>query len=171
MPPHDTHQRYVELFKKHTDEIDPLQHVILSGHLIIETALNNIVSLIFFHPEHIEEGRFRFEQKVRMARAFALRKDQDNVWDLIFAINSLRNDIAHNLTGEKRKSRMERVRDLLLVQPPLSGAIAVKKGSDEEVARYACAFCTGFLASLESDTRSLRRYINSLDAVLNPNEM
>ena len=105
--------------------------MILSGHLIIETALNNIVSLIFFHPEHIEEGRFRFEQKVRMARAFALRKDRDNVWDLIFAINSLRNDIAHNLTGEKRRLRMERVRDLLLVQPPLSGAIAVKKGSDE----------------------------------------
>ncbi len=163
-------QKYLELFAKHTGEIDELQQAILTGHLIIETVLNNVISTIFFHPDYIEEGRFRFEQKVRIARAYALRKDEDDIWDLILAVNSLRNEIAHNLESEKRNAKMGRVRELLINDPALASAKTLKKAPDKEIAGYACALCTGYLATLEEDTRSLRRKIDALDAVLNPDK-
>jgi hypothetical protein len=159
--PDNEKQNYIELFAKHTKEIDKLQQAVLTGHLIIETALNNIISVIFFHPDHIDDGRFRFEQKVRIARAYALRKDKDDIWDLILAINSLRNEIAHNLQSEKRKTKMDRVRQLFLNDPTVASAF--KQFSDPEIAEFACALCTGYLASLEGDTRSLRREIDRLD--------
>jgi len=77
-------KKYVQLFEKEMAEVDPLQQVVLKGHLIIEAALDNIISIIFFHPQHVLNGRFTFLHKVQLARAYGLRKDTNTIWNLIY---------------------------------------------------------------------------------------
>ena len=163
--------KYVEMFEKHISEIDPLQLTILNGHLIIESALDNILSTIFFHPEHIEEAELEFNQKVHVARSYALRKNKEPVWNLILVINAVRNEIAHNLgEGMKREKKMARLRRLYLAHVSAEDAKKREDAADYVIAALACVSCIGFLGMFEDDMRGLRGHIDALDAGMNPNE-
>ena len=109
--------KYAALFDEKMAQTDPLLQAVLTGHLIIETALDNILALVFFHPEHVfKEARLSFSQKVHVVRAYGLRKHDNSIWDLILAVNSVRNEIAHNLAGEKRDARRQQLRSLLMAE-------------------------------------------------------
>jgi hypothetical protein len=114
VPPHM--ERYNAEFEKQLGQVDELQQYILKGHLIIESALDNIINLIFFHPEHIHDARFGFVHKVNMARAYGLRKHKASLWNLILSINAVRNEIAHQLAGEKRERKMAQLRRLYIAE-------------------------------------------------------
>src|SRR5262245_11506894 len=103
-------RKYYAAFEQHFSQVDEVAQSVLKGHLVIEQALDNILATMFFHPEHIALGRFTFAQKVNIARAFCLRKDKLSPWQQILALNSLRNEIAHNLESEERTKKMDRVR-------------------------------------------------------------
>jgi hypothetical protein len=96
-----THE-YLEQFSAYMGDVDELAQVILKGHLIIEGVLDNILELVFFHPEHLANARLSFNQKVNLARAYCLRKNQLSMWRLVTMINTIRNQIAHSLHHPKR---------------------------------------------------------------------
>src|ERR1700694_1634976 len=100
-------QKYFDAFGDYVHKVDPLALVILKGHLIVESALDNILSVLFFYPEHLREARLGFVQKVHIVRAFALRKNKAPIWPIILAVNELRNEITHNLAGERRKKKTD----------------------------------------------------------------
>jgi hypothetical protein len=161
--PHLT--KYVEAFKEHLSHVDELAQVVLKGHLLIESALNNIIETIFFHPEHILERRFQCHQKLAICRALCLRKDKERTWDLIEAINTLRNDVAHDLEGKKRKGRMDRLRQIY-VEEGYPTKLKDKEIDELTLVAYACAACSGFLGTFEHDIKALRGYMNALDNLL-----
>jgi hypothetical protein len=161
--------KYSELFEEHLAMIDRLQVIVLNGHLIVESAIDNIIALMLFHPEHIQKARLEFSQKVQLARGYALRKNKDGIWGLILTIGEVRNEAAHNLTEARQNEKMAQLRRLYFREAPEMEKLH-EGASDEEIAYYACGFCTGFLGTLEHDTKSLRRLIDGLDAVLNPEE-
>jgi len=169
--------KYAKMFEKEMGEIDPLQQIVLKGHLIIEAALDNILSTIFFHAEHVFRGRFTFMQKVQMARAFGLRKDKNTIWNVILSINEVRNEVAHNLAGDKRETKLKQLRRLFLMEMTEEMRGTLEKGgikltdlSSEVVVAHSCTLCTGFLGAYEDDISALRRIIDSLDHGLNPNQ-
>jgi hypothetical protein len=45
--------------------------VVLKGHLLIEEALDGIISNFVFHSERIGEARLSFAQKVNLARSMS----------------------------------------------------------------------------------------------------
>lgn len=61
--------KYVQQFKKHLDEVDAFTLVVLKSHLIMESAIDNVLRLIFFHPDIILDARMNFFQKVEIVRA------------------------------------------------------------------------------------------------------
>jgi hypothetical protein len=88
--------KYVQQFKNHLEGVDAFTLVVLKSHLIMESAIENIIRLIFFHPDIILDARMNFFQKVEIVRAYALRKDEMSIWKLMHAIADLRNEVAHS---------------------------------------------------------------------------
>lgn len=159
--------KYVQQFKKHLEEMDELVQIVLKGHLIMESAIDNIIALIFFHPELILDARINFFLKVQMVRAYALHEKDMSIWKLVLAISELRNEIAHNLDGKKREARLAAVRKLYLSEAP-DFAEAHKDYPDHIIVLLACSMCTGFLGVFEEDITALRNHINALAAATVP---
>lgn len=167
--------KYRQMFEREMSHSDPLQQSVLKGHLIIEAALDNILSTIFFHPEHVFKGRFSFMQKVQMARAYGLRKDTNTIWQLILSVNEVRNEVAHNLAGERRDVKLKQLRRLLEAEMTNEMRCGLAKGgmnltglADDAVVVYSCMLCTGFLGTFEDDVSALRNIIDGLDHILSP---
>jgi hypothetical protein len=157
--------KYRAEYEKHLGEVDEVALHILKGHLIIESVLDNLLAQIFFYPKYI---RLSFTQKAQLARAYALRKNEFPIWNFLTAINEMRNAIAHSLSGERRARKMEQVRRLYFTEMGKEFAASRHGYPDHLIVVMACSLCTGFLGTLEDDTKSLRRHIDTLDAVLNP---
>lgn len=130
---------------------------ILKCQLIVERTLDNIIS-------------FTFAEKTRIARAYRLRKDGLPVWQQIGAINALRNDVAHNLAGEKRGERVRHLRQLYLSQLKPAQRSEREKVSDADIVVFACADAVGFLAAFEEDLVALRDLLDAFDAARNPDQ-
>lgn len=149
--------------------VDEVAHVLLKGHLLLEETLSAVLDQYVFHREHLEDARLTFAQKVQLARAFCLRKNTLGEWELVLAINALRNDLAHRLNSSGREAKLARVRDLY-VRETASFARPEdrKKWTDVVVLLNACGHCAGFLSTFLADSREFRRMVHSMDRQINP---
>ncbi|WP_271532223.1 hypothetical protein [Bradyrhizobium sp. CCBAU 25338] len=157
-----TEDKYVQQFQKHLAEVDPFILVVLKSHLIMESVVDNVIRLIFFHPDILLDARMNFFHKVEILRAYALREDEMSIWQLMHAIAELRNEIAHNLEPKKRESRIAKVRKLYLSEASPEHAKEHKDAEDGEIVIYASSLCTGFLGEFEKDIGSLRGMIDKI---------
>jgi hypothetical protein len=156
-------------FREEMANVDEVVHVLLKGHLLIEEALTRILEQYVFHREHLTEARLTFNQKVLLGRSLCLRKNNVGEWDLISAINSLRNELAHRLNSPDREKKLKRVQDLYFREAVNPERIEeLKKESSAAIVLTACAHCAGFLASFEGDSKSFRRMVHSTDRGMNP---
>jgi hypothetical protein len=160
--------KYTKWFQEELAVVDTVAQVTLKGHLRIEELLEEILSLYFFHTEHLEEANLRFYQKLSIARGLALRKNQISIWKLIGAINSLRNELAHSKNGPKRQQKIALIRQLYLDETKevtdLSGYAELP---DEQVIAYACAVSIGFLHIFLEDSKAFKNLVMALDKNLN----
>ena len=160
----------LKAFESEMKQVDALVHVLLKGHLLIEEALSRIIEQYVFHAEHLREARLTFNQKLLVARALCLRKARLGEWELLTALNKLRNEIAHKLQSGERDKKVGRVKALYFREAPLGSELSrAKKLPDETIILNACAHCYGFLGRFLTDSRSFRGIIHSLDRGLNPN--
>jgi len=153
------------------NQIDEVAHVLLKGHLLIEEALTRIIEKFTYHPQHLTEANLRFFQKVQIARALCLRKDQFGEWELILAINSLRNEVAHKLQSPNRDKKFDRVKEVYFREVAgFPEAAERRNASDATILMFACGHCTGFLGTYEEDAKSFRKMVHSMDRVMNPDQ-
>lgn len=168
--------KYAKLFHEKMSQTDPMLQAVLTGHLIIETALDNILAVVFFHPEHVfREAKLSFAQKVHIVRAYGLRKHDNSMWDMILTVNTVRNELAHNLEGEKKAARLKKLRDVFVAEATGEMRRTLEKEwksleyiPDPVIAMWSCSLCTGFLGSFEEDVTSLRGILDALDEGMNP---
>jgi hypothetical protein len=159
----------LERFRTEMENVDEVAHVLLKGHLLLEESLSAILDQYVFHREHLDDARLTFAHKIHLARAVCLRKNTFGEWDLISAINSLRNDLAHRLNSPERTKKLARVKDLYFREAAGYERIEeVKKESDAVVLFNACAHCAGFLATYLADSRGFRQMVHAMDRQLNP---
>src|SRR5688572_30754256 len=109
---HPELNRAIERFREEMASIDEVAHVLLKGHLLLEEAISLILDQYVFHREHVANARLSFHQKSLLARALCLRKDRLGEWEVIAAINALRNDLAHKLNSPGRGSKLATVKEL-----------------------------------------------------------
>jgi hypothetical protein len=140
--------------------------VVLKGHLLIEEALNGIISNFVFHSEHIGEARLSFAQKVNLARSMSDRENENPMWRIGTALNSLRNELAHNLESPKRAPKIQALLD----------AFRAETADDPEAQKHAdrpephaimmaCALFAGFLASFRAEVDQFHEIVTGLRAV------
>jgi hypothetical protein len=158
----------VARFNEIMTKFDELAHVVIKGHLIIEETISRIIDLHVFHREHVQEAKLSFNAKMLMARSLCLRKNRLGEWDLIAAINSLRNELAHNLHTPKRDRKIATVREIYCREAvDLSELANLKEQPDHVVLHYACGHCVGFLSSFEKDAEALRSMLWTMDRTFN----
>jgi hypothetical protein len=147
--------------------MDGPMHIVLKGHLLIEERLVRITERFVFHPEYMEAARLAFAQRVAVARSMSLDEQNNEMWNLVLAINALRNDFAHGLGSEKRVAKTDRVltlfRALMRSQEP-------PEASNDPLMRLtlAVALSLGFLESFENEVIRFREWVDTLDYVVNP---
>lgn len=88
------------------DHPDPLLTIVLKGHLLAEERLNQLIRLFAPHPEHLAATTLRFHQKLGIVRALVPTAMADAlVWELLEALNTVRNEMAHSLGQDRIESR------------------------------------------------------------------
>lgn len=136
-------------------KVDDITLITLKGHLVIEEHLSDIISKFVHHSSEAENAKLSFHQKVFIARSMSLKENNNEVWDLILAINSLRNDLAHSLESNKRENKLLVIKNLYLKQFPNNNKEEEWPDDNLGLAR-ACSFCTGFLQGLEAEIDILK---------------
>jgi len=161
----------IERFREEMGTVDEVVHVLLKGHLLLEEGLSAILDQYVFHREHLEDVRLAFAQKMHLAKALCLRKNTIGEWDLISAINSLRNNLAHQLNSPDRAKRLTKVKDLYFREAAGFERIEdVKNEPDVVVLFNACAHSAGFLSTFLADSRSFRQMVFAMDRQMNPDQ-
>ncbi len=107
-------QKFIEKVTQHFSDVDPLTQVVLRGHLLLEERLNATLRHSLYNPELLDKMKLNFHHKMLFAQSFAVSKRGAGIWELIAAINTLRNGIAHSLDEEQRRKQFQRVRELYL---------------------------------------------------------
>jgi hypothetical protein len=94
---------------KHLPEDGDLSLTVLKGHLLVEELLSVLVQSAVKYPRAIEEANLGFYQLASMAKALVYEEgDLGSIWDSIFALNQLRNSLAHNLEPPDLEKRLRR---------------------------------------------------------------
>jgi hypothetical protein len=139
---------YVFRYDEHMPETDDLTLVVLKGHLLIEELLVELVHLALPHAAYLDKARLSFHQLACVVRS-SVQRESDPAWELILSLNSLRNDLAHNLESPKRDERLQQIFQLdSQVQPDPEMVFDKSNDSsldDAERLRLAIVECMKFL--------------------------
>jgi hypothetical protein len=76
---------------------DDLTLIVLKGHLLVEEVLLDLANCAFPHPQYLRDANLSFHKLACVVRAFIPEQFDSPAWRLIFLLNALRNDLAHNL--------------------------------------------------------------------------
>lgn len=93
------------LLERFTD-IDEIDTAVLQVHLFIEEAMDGVITAAVIRSEPLSRARLSFSQKLQLVQALS-PLDSQYVWQFIRALNSLRNELAHNRKPPKRDRKIE----------------------------------------------------------------
>ena len=86
-------------FSRHLGSLDDITLIILRGHLLIESEIDQVLENQLKWSKPVKDSRFRFSDKVKITKAL-LGKDESVrlKLHLVDKLNKLRNNLAHNLS-------------------------------------------------------------------------
>jgi hypothetical protein len=99
-------------YLKHMPPGDDVALIVLKAHLLIEQHLNRVLEAAVPDMGLLNGLRLNFARKVQLNRVFARNVAYSLVWELLGAINTLRNDLVHELEPAKLEQRVAAVVDL-----------------------------------------------------------
>jgi hypothetical protein len=105
-------QKLVLEFYIRVSEIDTLATLVLKSHFLIEEEIDAVLAPVAKSPKYLKLGSYpTFDQKVKCIRKFPPLAD-DQLWQPILKINTLRNKDAHRFDGPERKRALQDLRQV-----------------------------------------------------------
>jgi hypothetical protein len=95
-------ERQLQAFKRFLSVLphgqDP-ELVLLKGHILIEEQVRLLIDKRLRNPDALREANARLEfcQAIHLAKAFFPPNHQPELWRAVAKLNTMRNDIAHNI--------------------------------------------------------------------------
>ena len=152
-----------EEFKKLVEEargrdkrLDELRIVVIKWHLLVEQALDIMLTSAVFNPEGLEIDGMKFHPKGQLAVALSLKEDKDPIWNVFWALNQLRNKIAHNVEQKIVDEKVNYLRKAYVASSDPSQRAEAEKLKDGELVKEASAWVIGFLSHLTMDAKDRR---------------
>lgn len=150
--------------------VDTLAQIVLKGHLVMEELMEEAISTFVWHSEFVASARLTFAKKLQLCRSMSHRQQRNGAWEVIGAVNSLRNNLSHTLDQDKRQANLERVRQAYLRE--YSNCPRPFDDSDEldpdvEIAMVAIHASLGFLHAHLEETRRFKKHLRVLDLAMN----
>jgi hypothetical protein len=149
--------------------IDETVLVVLKGHLLIEELLDEIISKFVFHPAYLDSARLGFAQKLQIARSMSLDEHSNNMWEIAIKLNSLRNELAHELESNKRNHKTQALIDSYFKEADDGEHLALVRDQKEHVVlAFAVSYFIGFLMTFKAEVIRFREVIDGIDTIINP---
>ena len=134
-------------------DTDDLSFIILKGHLLVEEMLVELRDRLLPSSQYIDDINLSFKQLASIVRAASSNEDTNQAWALIFTLNSVRNDLIHNLEPEKLEKLLTRLftihGNVNVVSVPLDRSREHLASTSQRL-RLVIQDCMRFLASLLS---------------------
>ncbi|MBF7728750.1 hypothetical protein [Pseudomonas sp. N040] len=149
--PPEVRERF-DRFDAHLPAIDDPILVVLKGHLLAEEILENLIKAKCRKPETLDNVEIGFFLKAKLARALVGDTHSNglifptSVWDMLEALNSLRNELAHALEPKKLDAKIQR---FLAHSPPSTKKLTDKKKINEAL-YFAVVGTLSYLACFET---------------------
>ncbi len=158
-------QGFIEIAQQFFTGIDNLTEFVIKGHLLLEEKFNSILRNCVYFPEFLASTSLRFQQKMQLVRAFCISPNGDGIWELISAINALRNGIAHSLDPDKRTEQFRRLKDVYLreLEDPALREVDIQQ-PDDRLFLLAFSLSIGFVQRIEQDSAMMNRFIGAMVA-------
>ena len=86
-----------------------LEYIILKGHLLAEEEMLNYIKRAMPNPISITEERFSFYQLIQIVKAMRPTGADLWLWEALQKLNSLRNEMAHNLQPQGFDRRVKQL--------------------------------------------------------------
>ena len=153
-------------FIEKMSEVDELSSIVLKGHLLMEEMVTRAIEFYFFHGELLDGARLSFSQKLILVQAASTDQHENSMWNLISAVNSLRNEMVHSLERPKLQPRLNDLRAKYFNECPEDAALQ----ADEHLLRNVVLLCMGFLSGVEREIERFRWWVNQLDHLINKQE-
>lgn len=152
-------------FTQEMGSYDEAAHFTLKGHLLIEEILNDIVTTFVFHPEKLKAAKLTHFHLISLARSMSLREQDNPMWDLLLAINTLRNRLSHRADDATRKDKLDAV--FAIYDREKDPNATHDESAPHVKLGYAIALCLGFLDSFRQEVLRFKVIVMALDAKLN----
>ncbi len=162
----DKHQRDSFLHLIGHLDLDRAAMVALKGHLVIEEKITAAIEKFVFHPEHLDDARLTFAQKLAISRSLSLDENKNSMWELVAKLNRLRNTLSHSLEGTLRADAMNAIRAAYIKER--DSKLDWEKTDEASLLLGVISLCLGFLDSFEQEVERFRKHVNLLDRVVNP---
>jgi hypothetical protein len=137
--------------KEHFPKTKDFTTVVVKSHIILEQHLTRLISHYCRVPTYLENARLQFSQKIQLAKAFVYFPVPDEIWRSLELMNSIRNDVAHNLNPPKLANHITQARALPACSPHGKDSKAVRKvlKTDSGMIGLLFGYCSGFLQALD----------------------
>jgi protein-arginine kinase activator protein McsA len=149
---------FIESFREYLQQLDEVARVILNAHADIEAALNELLRIMFYYSDPLEEARLGFMQKVNVARAYMAGCYDAPDWKVIEVLNKTRNEVVHAARGDRRMKRLAELQRALLDMKREKISAKVSRADEKDVVVYAAATGSGFFLTLKDHLAKQRGY-------------
>jgi hypothetical protein len=153
-------KKRVEEAKERSKKIDALRVEVIKCHLLVEEALDTFIGTSLYYPDYLRQERLNFHLKGNLALSLSLKEDKDPLWAVFWAINYLRNKIAHNLDSEEIEEKMKFLRKTYIDTAGSNQKADAEKLSDIELVKDACWLVAGLFGQLTMDAKGRRAVID-----------
>ena len=118
---------------------------ILKGQLVLESLLTDILESLGDRSGSLAEAANTFHRKWLIAKSFAGANAADPAWQLVRAINRLRNHIAHDLRAESTEAQVAEIAAALKLRDPVAFGLIPEPTDKCQVVSHTVSFLIGFL--------------------------
>lgn len=100
--------------ERHFPRGDDLTLIVLKGHLLVEEQINGLIGDNVIDERPLAKARLSFAQRIALVRALVPRSRISSLkLDAAEKLNSLRNELAHNLSSEKTEKKVIRFLEII----------------------------------------------------------